>query len=282
MVGKITTAFIKKFLAEKGLGAEKDWSRLSKKKNENGEWVREFKNKATGAEVRVTEKADGALSIEKAEDKGARAAANDAFAPADDGEKKGDKSASSQMLPSTPMVDTDPQRKALAADIVNRMLKGRREDEDFDDEEDFDEEEDFDDDNVDKDLIKRAGKALANQFGFGIGFDPYTNSIVVLFAPLKDTSYDQHVEGYIGHLLPKELEEESEGHFGMSAKEDDFEAVAEDLLRRGFVWNEYLQMHAEEAGYPKTWAKKIAALEKKLQQQEKKGSAPKQKPWGPK
>jgi len=40
-------------------GDEKDWKRLSKKKNEDGQWVREFENKKTGAQVEVIEMSEG-------------------------------------------------------------------------------------------------------------------------------------------------------------------------------------------------------------------------------
>ncbi len=46
-------------------GSEKDWKRLSKKKNDDGEWVRVFESKKTKEHVAVTEAKEGGFSVQR-------------------------------------------------------------------------------------------------------------------------------------------------------------------------------------------------------------------------
>lgn len=54
-----TSDQLKEIFAQQGGSSEKDWKRLSKSKNDDGEWVRRFENKKTGAQIDVVEKTDG-------------------------------------------------------------------------------------------------------------------------------------------------------------------------------------------------------------------------------
>jgi hypothetical protein len=60
MSRKTTSDYIKEILSQYD-GKESDWKRLSKKKNEDGEWVRLFENKENKTRVEVIEKKDGQL-----------------------------------------------------------------------------------------------------------------------------------------------------------------------------------------------------------------------------
>lgn len=58
MTKKTTSDELKTLFTQFG-GEEKDWKRLSKKKNGEGQWVREFENKKTGVQLEVVETGEG-------------------------------------------------------------------------------------------------------------------------------------------------------------------------------------------------------------------------------
>lgn len=168
-----------------------------------------------------------------------------------------------QGLLSTPLRDHDPARNAVADRIIS--LIGQ-----------------FDD--VDEDTRFCAGKALANRIGFALNIDHAgewvdAGTIVILMCPLAMEYYDQHLEGYISHLLPEGMGEDMESTFSFSTHQEPLK-LAEELLRRGFVFDPRLQEHIDKDLKPALGAE-IAALEKRLHAQEKAQHKPQRPPAGP-
>ncbi|MCE9506802.1 MAG: hypothetical protein K8R48_00595 [Alphaproteobacteria bacterium] len=261
MAKKETTSDqLKKVLAQYG-GAEKDWKRTSKKKNATGQWVREFENSQIGVKLEATETAEGAFTVVqqafskaaapvKVDERKKRMAAEairsilaldditeakrkeaiemltKQFGLGEEGYKdvlKEVEEEKKQQL-STPPVETDAAKNKAADEIIERILECEE---------------------VPEAKLKKAGKALANRFGFGIGTndDGYSddeNAFYLAIAPLEDTCYDQHVESYIEHLLPEGMSEECEASFSYTGKMTLME-LAEDLMRRGFVLDRGMQ-----------------------------------------
>ncbi len=205
MSDKTTSDQLKHFFAQHGGGEEKDWKRLSKKKNPEGQWVRQFENKQTGVQLEVVETAPGEFKARRLAD-----AANAAFT--------GDSA-----LVSSPVIETDTARNEAADKIIDQL-----------DEED----------EISPALLKKAGTALANRFVFAIGGDPTATGLLdglfVEFSP-KGRDYDQHLEHVISHLLPKNNGgEATELTFDFSAYKDPIRLVS-DLLKKGFIWDETYQ-----------------------------------------
>lgn len=61
MTDKITTDLAKAFIEAQGYGPAKQWVRTERCKMSDGSIVREFKNRATHHQIRVTERADGQM-----------------------------------------------------------------------------------------------------------------------------------------------------------------------------------------------------------------------------
>jgi hypothetical protein len=305
---------IKQLLTQLG-GTEKDWKRLSKKKDDQGQWVREFENAALGKKVAVVEKADGTFALKTDFAKAAAAPDKEALyaklpaalaqkfggtpeewkelrrdvspqgiqcfaftreggdfnvmvadlgggkfgmhpysrgagfivveerrAPMSEPSKKAAETKlhadTEKMLLSTPPVETDAEKNEAADEIIALVLKCK--------------------DVFSDALLRKAGKALANRFGFGIGLCDENGThdagtqIALSIAPLDDTSYDQHVSGYIEHLLPEGMDEDCEASFSYNGKMSLME-VAEDMMKRGFVPNAELQEYIDEVQAKPLW-----------------------------
>lgn len=213
MANNTTSDKLKKAFSSHGGGDEKDWKRLSKKKNEDGEWLRRFENKKTGVQVEVLEKKDGTFLARHLTDD--FAAANDTPV-------------------TTPVIDNDPARNKAANKVIDLLL-APYEDEDAEEEE------------IPPALLKQAGTALANRFIFSIGGDPSPGASSLLdggfyveFSPI-DRDYDQHLEPVISHLLPPQQRGEvTELTFDFSSYTDEAK-LASDLMKRGFIWEDALQ-----------------------------------------
>jgi len=248
------TADIKKFLEDEDRGSAADWKRVSKKKVHDGT-LRTFENRKTGETVKVLEDASGAVSILKDD------------ARAENGENLQNAFAKVVAPPSpgmpvtefgrSPLRETDPDKNAAADRIVKKILRIQ--------------------DVKDADLIL-AGKALANRIGFGLALDRNgdigeANAIRISIAPLANTHYDQEIRHYIGHLLPEGLDETSEASFEFTGHQEPLR-LAEDLLRRGFVFSPKMQKFLDDQ-FGTSLMNDLKALETRLHRGEK---APTSKP----
>lgn len=214
MSGKTTSDQLKEFFAQNGGGDEKDWKRLSKKKNAEGQWVREFENRQTGVQLEVVETGPGQFKARRL-----TADANASFA-------------ASNALATEPVIDKDPARNAAADQVIEKLLAPYADDADEEDEGD-----------IPRALLKKAGTALANRFVFAIGGDPAGGLMDGLWVEISPGrgEYDQHLEHVIGHLLPPgNGGEVMEITFDFSEWKDPVKLVS-DLMKRGFVWDEGYQ-----------------------------------------
>ena len=117
-----------------------DWKRQTKKKNEQGEWVREFTNGATKETVTVTEAKTGGFSIKtgNGEDIGITLDIADYRRPAND---------------PSPVLITDAAQNAAADKVMAWFDGASNEPEDY---------------KVKDKQIADAGRALANRFYFAV------------------------------------------------------------------------------------------------------------------
>lgn len=214
MSGKTTSDQLKEFFAQHGGGEEKDWKRLSKRKNAEGQWVRQFENRETQIQIEVVETGPGQFQARRL-----TAEANASF------EKN-------EEIATAPVRDNDPVHNDAADKVIAKLLAP------YGDSGDDEEESD-----IPASLLKKAGTALANRFVFAIGGDPagdMMDGLFVEFSPRRG-DYDQHLEHVIGHLLPKGNGGEAmEMTFDFSEWKDPVKLVS-DLMRRGFVWDEVYQ-----------------------------------------
>lgn len=202
MADKTASDMLKEFFARNGGGDEKDWKRLSKKKNDDGQWVRTFENRQTGVMVETVELGNGQFKARRL-----TAEANASFS-GDDG-----------ALAATPAIENNPAKNEAADEAIAQLL---------------------DEGEVSKSLLKQAGAALANRFVFAVGSGGGLDGFWVEFSP-KDGDYDQHLEDVIGHLLPGNNGGElTELTFDFSEYKDAAKLVS-DLQKRGFVWDEAYQ-----------------------------------------
>ncbi|MEZ0226852.1 MAG: hypothetical protein ACAH83_20010 [Alphaproteobacteria bacterium] len=193
---------IKKFFAERGEGTENDWKRLSKKKNGDGEWVRQFENKQSGERLEVVEHADGRFSARPLTE-----AANSAFPKA-----------------AGAFLETDPEKNKAADQIIAA---------------------DYED--VDRSLLKKAGRALANRYTFAVTdqmADEFDVSFYAIITPTKywkdeGCCYDQ--PSPIDHLLPNGEDANDCGTWIFEKNYASAAALAKDLQNRGFTWDKDFQ-----------------------------------------
>lgn len=211
MSQKTTSDQLKEVFSQHGGGDEKDWKRISKKKNLEGQWVREFKNRESGVRLEVIETSPGQFKT-----RSLTSEANNNFA-------------NQETLTRAPAIETDPVKNAAADKVIEALLDPHSDDEEEDD--------------IPQKLIKKAGQALANRFVFAIGGGSKSSlqdGLFVEFSP-KGSDYDQHLSHVIGHLLPKghggELLELT---FDFSSWSDPVK-LASDLMKKGFVWDEGYQ-----------------------------------------
>lgn len=209
MAKKETTSDkLKDLFASHGGGAEKDWKRLSKKNNTEGQPVRIFENKNIGVTLEVVELGAGQFKARQL-----TSAANANFA-------------APTAVPTTaivlqPVIDTNQARNEAADSVIETL-----------DEED------------ENPMLKQAGKALANRFVFAIGGGDLTSGLQDgLYAEisLKGRDYDQHLEHVISHLLPKgHGGEVTELTFDFSNYRDPVKLVS-DMHACGFIWDAQYQ-----------------------------------------
>lgn len=205
MADKTTSDQLKRFFAQHGGGEEKDWKRLSKKKDAEGLWVRQFENKTSGVQIEVVENADGTFKARRL-----AAAANAAFAGSDG---------------LTPALEKDPAKNAAADKIMAQLAE--REDEE-----------------VPERLLKAAGRALANRFIFAVSINDPQEGLYAVVAPVNAPDWDQHLEQYIDHLMPSRNREVMEATFEFQDYPDVASVVA-DLQRRGFIWDREFQQNLD-------------------------------------
>lgn len=188
-----------------------DWKRQSKKKNEQGEWVREFTNGATKETVIVTEAKTGGFSIKT----GNGEDINITLEIAD--YSRGAKDPS-------PVLVTDAKQNA-AADKVMAW---------------FDGEEDEPDYKVKDQQVIDAGRALANRFYFAV-----SESDGMIYAMMTSAKYFEKTgaasesSGPLSHLMPK-AEEMSEASWQILDVKTPAQAAVY-LQQQGFVWNSKYQ-----------------------------------------
>lgn len=212
MTKKSTTSDQLKIVFQYALHSEeKDWKRLSKKKDAEGHWVREFENKKTHAKATVTELAERQFRVDALDTDGKPVITTIG-------------------LPEQFAAVTQKASDAeVAIGQVMDIVMGRSGEGD-----------------VSKKLLKAAGPGLAKKFVFAIGYDEDMEMLYARMAPAEDTSYDQHLSNFIEHLLPRfpEFEtgmtEEMESYFSF-ADVDNAADFAKELAKRGFVWDEGLQ-----------------------------------------
>jgi hypothetical protein len=227
---------LKALLSQDG-SDEKDWKRLSKSKNEQGQWLRVFENKTTSQQVEVLEVEAGKFMIGRTVSaSGLASEANKKFTkPKESGP-----------------IETSPSKNA-AADAVIQMM--------FDDELSWREP-----------LIEKAGKALANRFVFAVSKTDDTGE-ELFYARIVPVKYWQEQKDYyyegqspIRHLLPEaedlaECGGPPEMWIFPEGGPSSATAMAEKLAKFGFIWSEGLQDNVD-AGYAKElkmWATKSAA-----------------------
>ncbi|MDE1154006.1 MAG: hypothetical protein PW788_15855 [Micavibrio sp.] len=207
MTDKTTSDQLKHFFAQHGGGDEKDWKRTSKKKNDEGQVVRQFENRKTGVQLEVVETAPGQFKARRLS-----ADANASFAPP-----------AAEELTRKPVIETNADKNAAADKVIEKLAE-------------YDEE-------IATSLLKKAGTALANRFVFAIGGDVNGGLLDSLFAEIspKGLDYDQHLEHVISHLLPKNNGGEAmELTFDFSGYKDPVRLVS-DLQKNGFIWDETYQ-----------------------------------------
>ncbi|MBI1216561.1 MAG: hypothetical protein GC185_12185 [Alphaproteobacteria bacterium] len=216
-----------------------DWKRLSKKKNADGQWVREFENRATGSRLTVTEMEQGYFNV-KGKDIEANIRIPESFAQA----------AQKPAAPASGLyVETDPAKNA-AADKALRIIMGDEEGADYDD-----------DDasyGVPDALVKQAGKALANRYCFAVSEeDDMLSAMITPIRYFEEEGCCSDQTGPIYDLLPKcaELMESTWEIFEEGV--DTPVKAAQYLQSLGFRWNRDFQDFID-ASQTKTLAAALA------------------------
>lgn len=225
MADKTASDMLKEFFARNGGGEEKDWKRLSKKKNGEGQWVRTFENKQTGVQLETVELGNGQFKARRL-----TAEANASFA----GE--------SDAIATKPVFATEQAQRDAADKVIEQLMDDEGEGQ------------------VSASLLKKAGIAVANRFHFAIGGGaPGAGLMDGLFAEFSPPGdYDQHLEHVIGHLMPKDCGgEATELTFDFSTYTDPVKLVS-DLQKCGFVWDRGYQAEMDS----NTGIAHLPALEK--------------------
>lgn len=201
-----TSDAIKALFAEYGGGDEKDWKRLSKKKNEAGELTRAFENRKTGVRIEVVEHADGSFDVHALE--------------AD--------------APMALTLETDAARNKAADEIIDQLVNGDIEDEIpaallqkagtalanrfvF---------------GIGVDEVMSEEEDRVYYYGF--------------FSPITEEPYDQHLSTVIEHLLPPGCDESMECTFTFEGEYADPAALVKELTRRGFIFDADLQKNLDD------------------------------------
>lgn len=131
-------------------------------------------------------------------------------------------------------IDSDPDRNAAADEVISLLRRGREE--------------------IVPDLLKKAGKALANRFFFAIDAEGLAagEGLIVQVCPIyffKREGYPQETACPIDHLLPgcvKAItEEEAYYKFTDPAMKTPLDAALY-LQQLGFIWNRKLQDFVDE------------------------------------
>jgi len=223
-----------------------DWKRLSKKKNDDGQWVREFENKDSGDRLTVTEMEKGYFNV-KGKDLEANVRIPNAFLAA---AQKPAAPKSTAQGAAGPVIETDPAKNA-AADAVIRILMGEDPAADYDDPDA--------DWGVPNKLVEEAGLALANRHCFAImaeeGDIPYAMITPIRFFEQEGHCSDQSVP--VHELMPK-CGEAMESTWEIYEKGVDTPVEAARYLQSlGFQWDRGFQDFID----PSVTAELAAALE---------------------
>jgi len=239
---------LKKFFAKHAGGDAKDWKRVSKKKNAEGQNVRVFENGKTGVKLEVVELGAGQFKARRIDD-----AANAAFAmPA---------------LCVRPALDMDAARNAAADTIIKRLwddaIAGNGQV------------------SVTPQELVRAGRALANRFVFAVGGGGDGEDLFIEIFPVGQPKaaegYCHHVEHVIGHLLPQDNNGEiAELTFDFSNYHSAAKLVSA-LHQCGFVWDAQYQQAVDES----TGISHLPALQKIFGTGPQKPQRPPQGPSAP-
>ena len=223
-----------------------DWKRVSKSKNDEGQWVREFENRDSGARVTVTEMEDGTFNISG---KGAETniSLGDSFAA----------SAAPGLSKPDIMYGTlanEAADKAIAI-IMNDTPREDTEDEDFEDSEW----------GVPKETLDTAGKALANRYCFAINGND-DEGMTANITPIRFYQEEGHCSdqtGPVSHLLPDcggVAESTWECSDPKVKTPVDF---AQHLQKMGFQWSRDFQDYID-ASHTEDLSKHVAAMEDKM------------------
>jgi hypothetical protein len=219
-----------------------DWKRISKSRNDAGQWVREFENVHDGKRITVTETDEGKFSI-KGEGLDANVSMPEQF-----------KAAAAPAL-SMPDFATGPMANE-AADKAIAIIMGDEERADTED-------EDFEGSEwgVPKDVLDQAGKALANRHCFAIC--DQDGSLTANITPIRHYEAEgacSDQSGPIRHLLPK-CGEAMESTWECYQKGVDTPgALAKFLQAQGFQWSREFQEFIDSK-LTTSLGREIAAME---------------------
>jgi len=208
---------IKKRLATDFGGIAKDWKRLSKEKNDDDLWVREYEHRVSGQKLIVTEDTSGQFHI--TED-----SLSETFAG------KPDKDQSN-----TDAVEVSAEMSAAAEQFVDMFYK------------EYLSHQELPEGLLD-DLACKAGRALAGKFYFGLVVED--DEAEWHFSLMKDQGFN---DGYDGEYPQLEalLPEGAENDLGFiySWYEDKLTPLerAKTLLDAGFSWNKNFQLHVDNS-----------------------------------
>lgn len=184
-----------------------DWKRLSKKKNEQGQLVREFQNKATGEQFALTEQGGGKVSIQR--------------------------TAESRVKPGpSPIIETDPAKNEAADKLIDLIISGE-----------FHEEDSY---QMER-LIQKAWTALANRYLFAYcETEDGACWVLTPQKHWKETGYvfDQHSP--IHNLMPSNAAEVTEATWMIDPEYFPPMRRAADLMARGFIFDPDFQRFIDD------------------------------------
>ncbi len=219
-----------------------EWKRGPKSKNDEGQWVREFENKTTGAQVAVTELGEGQFNV-KGKDLDANISLPAQF-------RKNAAPALSQPEIAYGPIANEAADEAIAI-IMGDKPRANTDGEDFEGSEW----------GVPKKILDDAGKALANRHCFAIcGEDDSLTALITPIRVFKEEGHCSDQSGPVGHLLPKcgQAQESTWECYEKNVKTPaDF---AKYLQAQGFQWSRDFQDYID-ASLTKGLDQQIAAME---------------------
>lgn len=222
-----------------------DWKREARSKNEEGQTIREFRNKKTGETVTVTEMEDGYYNL-----KGKGLEANVRLPEQFSG------AAGPTKRISATIIETDPAANAAADKAIAIIMNEEPAEDDDNDDAPW---------GVPQSLLDTAGKALANRHVFALMGEEEGGGDVpmAMITPLRFYQEEGHVSdqsGPISHLLPRAAEAmESTWEIYEKGIKTPVEA-AEYLQSLGFQWSRDMQNFID-ASLTKELEARIQAVE---------------------